>query len=180
MNIQRVLNIVVLTVLLIAVATLFVLRWTDGNKYVYVDAQKLVNGYTGMVEARKQYEQKGLVWKANLDTLRHEAEVKIKEYEKTVSKLSPKEKKLMEELIASKQEQYNNYQQVVSDNVRKEDQELTAKVLGKVNDYIKRYGKDKGYTIIMAATQYGNIIYSDDRANITDEVLAGLNAEYAQ
>ena len=173
-------SIVIALIFSVAIAILFYLHFTKENRYVYVDAQKLVNGYTGMIDARKEYEQKSLVWKANLDTLRHEAEVKIKEYEATVSKLNPNEKKLMEELIASKQEQFNNYQQIVSENVRKEDQELSAKVLAKVNDFIKRYGREKGYTIIMAATQYGNIIYADDKVNITEEVLVGLNAEYGQ
>nr|AGM16422.1 outer membrane protein [uncultured bacterium] len=173
-------SIVTVIILSSAIAILFYLHFTAGSKYVYVDAQKLVNGYAGMIDARKEYEQKSLVWKANLDTLRREAEVKIKEYEATVAKLSASEKKLMEELIASKQEQFNTYQQFVSDNVRKSDQELSAKVLAKVNDYIKRYGSEKGYTIIMAATQYGNIVYAEDKVNITEDVLVGLNAEYAR
>lgn len=150
------------------------------NEIVYVDAQKLVNGYRGMQDARKEFESKSQVWKANLDTLRLEAESTIKEYELTRDKLSSKERSLMEELIQSKQEQFINYQQIVSEKIQKEDQELTGKVLTRVNEYMKDYGRLKGYTIIMAATQYGNIIYAEEHMDITDDVLEGLNLAYAK
>jgi outer membrane protein len=149
------------------------------SKIVYVDSQKLVNGYKGMQAARKEFEAKSAAWKSNLDTLRTEAEIKIKEYESNAAKLSARERALMEELIRTKQEQYMNYQQVVSEKIKTADQELTSKVLSQVNDYIKKYGNDHGYAIILAATQYGNIAYGDGPLDITEDVLKGLNAEYA-
>jgi outer membrane protein len=100
------------------------------------------------------------------------------EYEGKKSKLTLQEKKLMEELIHSKQEQFENYQGVIREKIQNEDKELTAKVLGKINDYIKRYGQQKGYRIILAATQYGNIVYAKEDIDITGEILRGLNAEY--
>lgn len=150
------------------------------DEIVYVDAQKLVNEYRGMQDARKAFESKTLVWKANLDTLRQEAESTIREYETTREKLSAKERDLMEELIQSRQEQFMNYQQIVSEKIQKEDQELTGKVLTTVNEYMKNYGEIKGYTIIMAATQYGNIVYAEEHTDITNDVLEGLNLAYSK
>ncbi|HMI66188.1 MAG TPA: OmpH family outer membrane protein [Cyclobacteriaceae bacterium] len=167
-----------LTSLLFCAFVIFYVQNSRSRKYVYIDSQKLVNGYKGMVDARKVYESKLTTWRANLDTLHSEAEKKIKEYEVTGGRLSDREKKLMEELIQSKQDQFTKYQQMVSENVKKEDDELTSKVLSKVNDFVKRYGKANGHTIIMAATQYGNIVYADTEVDITEEVLKGLNAEY--
>jgi outer membrane protein len=177
---KNLLNVAVLVLLAVAIAILFFLYLDTQNKYVYVDAQKLVNGYSGMKQARQEFEIKSNAWKSNLDTLRMEAEAKIKEYDSKVRKISAKEKELLEELIESKQQQYMNYQQAIAEKIKQEDQQLTAQVLTKVNDFIKRYGKEKGYTIIMAATQYGNIVYAKDDADITDEVLVGLNAEYGK
>ncbi len=151
----------------------------NNSNIVYVDAQRLVGGYQGMVDARSEFDFKSKTWKSNLDTLRIEFETKVKEYESTASQLSIKERSLLEELIQLKQKQFLSYQEVVSENVKHEDQDLTNKVLTKVNDFVKRYGEDKGYSIIMAATQFGNIIYADKQKDITDEVLRGLNAEYS-
>ncbi|HEX5167646.1 MAG TPA: OmpH family outer membrane protein [Cyclobacteriaceae bacterium] len=150
------------------------------NEIVYVDSKKLVNGFKGMQDARREFETKAGAWKANLDTLKAEVESKIKEYDDSKSRLSDKERALMEELIHSKQEQFINYQQVVSEKISLEDKELTSKVLAKVNDYMKSYGEQKGYQIIMAATQYGNIVYAEEHTDITQEVLDGLNLEYTK
>ena len=163
----------------VGIVVLISLQLGADDSIVYVDAIKLMNGYNGMKEARKEYEAKATIWKSNLDSLKTELETKIKEYQVKQATLSEKEKQLTEELLASKQQQFMNYQQVISEKIQKEDQELTTKVVGQINEYIKKYGEDQGYDIIMAATQYGNIVYSDRGKDITDKVLEGLNREYA-
>lgn len=170
---EMVFKATVIAGLLIVIA----LQFDKKEAIVYVDSVKLVNGYKGMQAARKEFEMKTAAWKANLDTLRTELEGKIREYEAGKARLGAKEKALTEELIRTKQEQYMNYQNIIAEKVQKEDQELTTKVLGKVNDYIKKYGEDKGYAIIMAATQYGNIVYAQKGMDITEQVLEGLNKE---
>jgi outer membrane protein len=166
---------VVITGLIVVIA----FQFDKKDAIVYVDAVKLVNGYKGMQSARKEFEVKTQAWNANLDTLKTELQSKIKEYEATKMKLSAKEKALTEELLQTKQDQFLNYQNIIAEKVQKEDQELITKVLGKVNDYIKKYGEDNGYSIIMAATQYGNIVYAEKGTDITEQVLEGLNKEIA-
>jgi outer membrane protein len=170
---EMVFKATVIAGLLIVIA----LQFDRKESIVYVDSVKLVNGYKGMQAARKEFETKTAAWKANLDTLRTELEGKIKEYEAGKTRLGAKEKALTEELIRTRQEQYMNYQNIIAEKIQNEDQELTTKVLGKVNDYIKKYGEDKGYAIIMAATQYGNIVYAEKGMDITEQVLEGLNKE---
>ncbi len=148
------------------------------EKLVYVDALKLVTNYKGMELAKKELEQKSENWNANLDTLRKELEVSLSNFEKNKNLLSIRERQLTEELIKTKQEQYLNYQEVVKNTFQKTDQELSSKMLSKVNDYIKRYGEDHGFTIIFAATQYGNIAYANKEFDITDDLLIGLNEEF--
>lgn len=148
------------------------------EKLVYVDAMKLVTNYKGMEQAKKELEIKSQGWDANLDTLRRELEESVASYEKNGNLLSIREKQLTEELLKTKQEQYLNYQEVVKSTLQKTDQEFSTKILSKVNDYIKRYGEEHGFTIIFAATQYGNIAYANKDLDITDELLRGLNEEY--
>jgi outer membrane protein len=163
-----------------AIGVLFFIQYASQKTYAYVDAPKLINGYKGMQDARKEYEVQVMSWRSNLDTLRMEMEEKVKEYESRKNRISTHELRLMEELIDTKHEQFVNFEQAITEKIRNSDQELTAKVLGKVNDYIKRYGKREGYDIIMAATQYGNIVYAKDQIDITEEILRGLNDEYGK
>lgn len=165
--------------IIISITSISISLFNRQKQIVYVDAQKLITGYQGMLDARKEFESKAAAWQNNLDTLRSELESKIKEYGSIRTKLTSREKSLMEELIQSKEDQLLNYQQVVGEKVKKEDQELSQKVMSKVNDYVKRYGESKGYAIIMAATQYGNIVYAEEYTDITGDVLTGLNREYS-
>lgn len=162
--------------------TVFLLVWNfSGNKssrIVYVDAAKLVSNYQGMQEAKIGLEGKIAGYNSNLDTLKMELDGKISEYDAKKSRLSLNEKILFEELIASKQLQFSNYQQMIQEKVQNENLQLTQKVLDRINEYVKRYGKEHNLKLILAATQYGNIIYGEDDVDITQVIIDGLNKEY--
>jgi outer membrane protein len=148
------------------------------QKLVYVDSAKLVNEYKGMQDARAVYQKKAATWKANIDTLTSEVQLQIMNYENESSKLTTKERQLSEELIRTKQKQLMEYQQVLNTQAKQEDAKMTGEVVQQINSYLKKYGEENGYKIVMAATEYGNIAYADEGLDITEEVLNGLNNEY--
>jgi outer membrane protein len=149
------------------------------SSIVYVDSNELINNYKGMQDARKVYQQKASSWKANIDTLAQEVQQQIMKYEKESAKMTVKERQLSQELIRTKQKQLMDYQQAMNTQAQQEDSKMTTEVISQINAYIKKYGEQKGYTIVMAATDYGNIAYADERLDITAEVLEGLNKEYS-
>jgi outer membrane protein len=171
-----------LFVSLLSFAGLIVLAvyvFTLPQKMVYVDSAKLVNEYKGMQDARTAYEKKAITWKANIDTLTSEVQKQIMDYEKESSKLTAKERQLSEELIRTKQKQLMEYQQAMNAQAKQEDVKMTGEVVQQINAYLKKYGEENGYKIVMAATEYGNIAYADEGLDITADVLKGLNNEYA-
>lgn len=157
-----------------------ILHFVDQKKVVYIDSIALMNGYKGMQQAKEELEKKISIYQGNLDTLKLEFEEKISEYEIKKGTLTKNEKALFEELLATKEQQLNNYQKMVEEKIQGENQMLTQKVLGKINDYVKRFGKENNLNMILAATQYGNVVYGDDSVEITEQVVEGLNKEYSQ
>lgn len=148
------------------------------QKVVYVDSAKLLNDYKGMQDARAAYQQKAVTWKANIDTLTNEVKQQIFQYEKESPKMTAKERQLSQELIRTKQNQLAQYQNALNTQAQQEDQKMTGEVVSQINAYLKKYGESKGYRIILAATEYGNLAYADESLDITAEVLEGLNKEY--
>lgn len=144
----------------------------------YIDSARLMNGYQGMIDARKDYQQKASTWKANVDTLVVEIQREISSFEKEASKMSIKEKELAGKLIQTKQQQLTEYQKAINEKAAQEDSQLTSRVVVEVNAYLKEYGEGKGYKMILAATDYGNIVYAESGLDITDQVLEGLNKRY--
>jgi outer membrane protein len=168
--------LVVLNTVLIVVLGFF--HFSGTSKVVYVDSAKLLNNYKGMQTARAAYQQKAGAWKANIDTLASEVQQQIFKYEKESSGMSAKERQLSQELIRTKQKQFTDYQQATNNQAQQEDAKMTSDVVTQVNAYLKKYGESHGYTIILAATEYGNLAYANESLDITEEVLEGLNKDY--
>ena len=173
-------NSVVALSTIVAVAALVValVALLKEDKVVYVDSLKLLTNYKGSKAAKEVYDKKVAQWKANIDTLTREFNTAVSKYEKEKNTFTAKEKKLTEELLATKQQQLVSYQQATAENASKEDKEITAKVFAEVNDFLKKYGEENGYDYIMGATNAGNIVYARKVFDITDEVLKKLNEEY--
>lgn len=149
------------------------------NEPVYVDVNKLLEGYERTKVEREAFNKKAQVLKANVDSLVTDWQSELKAYEKERSGMTKKEKDLKQELLANKQQQLNNYQQAIQKQIQEEDQKMTQTVVNDINDYIKEYGKKHGYPIIFGAGGNGNIMYAKESSDLTDEVLSGLNAQYA-
>ncbi len=160
----------------LSLVTLFLSQNT--SDLVYVDVNKLIEGYKRTKVVRGEFEKKANVLKSNVDSLVTDWQKELKLYEKERSKFSKKELELKQELLSNRQQQINNYQQAIQKQIQSEDQKATQTVVNDINDYVKEFGKKQGYKIIFGASGGGNIMYADKTADLTEQVLEGLNAEY--
>ncbi len=165
-----------LLALLISAASFF--YFNNNSDQVYVDVNKLLDGYKRTKLVRAEFEAKAKTLNSNVDSLMTDWQKELKNYEKERSKMSKKELELKQELLGNKQQQINNYQDAIQKQIQEEDKKATQTVINDINDYVKEYGKEKGYKIIFGAGGSGNIMYADENADLTKEVLTGLNAEF--
>jgi len=148
------------------------------SKQVYVDVNKLIDGYKRTKVVRADFEKKAKSLNANVDSLMTDWQNELKIYEKERSKMSTKELELKQELLGNKQQQINNYQQAIQKQIQEEDKKATQTIVNDINDYVKEYGKKHKYTIILGASGSGNIMYANEDADLTKVVLEGLNTEF--
>lgn len=166
---------------LLALSVIFILLQAfvfRQKEIVYVDSTKLLNGYKGMIEARKEFEKKQNVWQANVDTLTKDVKDAIKKYSRDLALGTDKEKALSKELIQEKQKELMDYQTAAKQNAAQDEDRLNQGVFSTVNAYLLRYGKKNGYKMILIASN-GNIAYAEPSIEITDKVVEELNKEYA-
>ncbi len=169
-----------LPISLLALATsMFTLVYQmNTSDKVYVDVNKLLEGYERTKVEREAFNEKASTLKANVDSLLTNWQKELQDYEKERSSMTQKELELKQELLGSKQQQISNYQQAIQRQIQEEDQKVTQTVINDINDYVKEYGKKNGHKIIFGASGGGNIMYADESADLTQKVLEGLNAEY--
>lgn len=152
----------------------------NSTSQVYVDVNKLMEGYKRTKIVKADFDKKANTMKSNIDSLIGNWQKELKGFEKEKTSLTPKELKLKEQLLGNKQQQINAYQEAVQKQMQEEDQKITQTIINDINDYVKEYGKKNGYQIIFGASGGGNIMYARESSDLTEVVLKGLNAEYAK
>lgn len=150
----------------------------SSSEQVYVDVNKLLDGYKRTKLVRAEFETKAKTLNANVDSLMTDWQKEIKTYEKERASMSKKELELKQQLLGNKQQQINNYQEAIQKQIQEEDKKSTQTVINDINDYVKDYGKKNGHAIIFGASGSGNIMYASEASDLTEIVLEGLNAEF--
>lgn len=167
-----------LTIVTLAFSLFTFFHVNSRSEQVYVDVNKLLEGYDRTQVERQAFEEKTSVLKANVDSLIADWQLELKTYEKERISLKQKELDLRQQQLASKQQQLNNYQQAIQQQIREEDQKVTQTVINDINDFVKEYGAENGYRIILGASGSGNIMYAAEGTDLTNEILEGLNKDY--
>ncbi len=175
-NTAKILPLISIIAIVLSLLAIYLSR--SSSELVYVDVNKLMEGYNRTKIEKEAFEKKATTMKGNIDSLVTGWQKELQAYEKERASMSPKELQLKQELLSNKQQQINGYQEAIQKQIQEEDKKTTQTVINDINDYVKEYGKKKGYKIIFGASGSGNIMYADEATDLTEEILKGLNAEY--
>ena len=147
-------------------------------RIAYVHNNRLLTEYQGVKEGKRMYEEKASNLKSNLDTLEKEINIRIKEYQAKYESLSPEERAATENVLKKKQQEYFTYKSAIDEQVKEEDTKLSAAVLNQIDSYIIEFAKENKYDYIFGVGSGGNLFFAKEGADVTDEVLEGLNKKY--
>jgi outer membrane protein len=65
------------------------------------------------------------------------------------------------------------FQKLDEDQAKSSDELYT-----KLNEYLKKYNKEKNYSFVLGFQKGGGILFANDSLNVTNDVVKGLNEEY--
>ena len=124
-----------------------------------------------------------------LTTKRSEAEGQIKskyfayeslvqEFEKASPIMGDREKMEKAQKIRLLEQEIMQVEQQLSDQVSRQELELTQSYIEKTNDYMQEIGKTLGYDYVMSYRIGGAMLYANERHDITTEIIRLLNERY--
>ena len=124
-----------------------------------------------------------------LTTKRSEAERQIKskyfayeslvqEFEKASPIMGDREKMEKAQKIRLLEQEIMQVEQQLSDQVSRQELELTQSYIVKTNDYMQEIGKSLGYDYVMSFRIGGAMLYAKERHDITTEIIKLLNERY--
>lgn len=147
-----------------------VIRDLSRSEIVYVDTVRLLAEYQGVSQSQFELNKKITPYKLRLDTL----ELELSQLqERLVSPAGSKE--IQREMLIEKQAQIALQQKTLQDKIVEENNVVSGRLLETVNSFVREYGARHGHRIILATSQSGNIVFGDKSADITDDIIKGLN-----
>ncbi len=136
------------------------------SQIVYMDTLKVFEQF----EMKKDYDSKLEKDIESESDLLNNIALKLEDAKK---RNSNKEIEILERDLNGAQQLFNEKFQTLSN-------QYTSEVYKRLNNYLKEYGKEKGYHVILGTTGQGNIMFVADEADITDEVISHINSKYSK
>jgi outer membrane protein len=185
-NVSILLNVV----LIIAVGILYYLHF-KGNKsktpgsainsnIVYVNTDSIWNNYKYVEDKKKEltdYEQ----------NLQMQYETKAKNFDKKYKayleegksgKLSLSQQKKREAELGAEQQELSEYDKKLSSQFMELQQKLNNQIQDSIINFIKKHNQKNNYNYVLGYARSSGILYANDRYDITNDILKGLNESY--
>jgi outer membrane protein len=152
-----------------AIALVFLLR----DKQAYVDSGKLFSEFKMSKELRRQLETVRKSREGMLDSL-YRAMNAYSDYLQQ-SKNSRKEEM---DRLAMMQEEFRYKQQTFGEEQSKLLADYDGKIWSQINEYVKEFGRQNNYKVILGANGQGSLMYADEQTDITASLLEYINKRY--
>lgn len=189
-NISIVLNVV----LLVAVAVLYYLHFTDGKteqseqvteaglvenpSIVYVSSDSIVANYDYIKDKQAELEEKSKKLDAEYKNRAQGLQTEINNYQRNATNMTIGQARAVEEDLVKKQQNLKLYEQSLAQELMGEQAKINKELFEKVSSFVKEYGEQKGVQLVMKFDQGSDVLYANKGMDITNEVLAKLNEEY--
>jgi outer membrane protein len=146
----------------------------DGVKLGSVDVQKILLNSAAGKEAKEQLAVRANKYEGEKNSREEELKKLKSELEKQSVLLSESTRSAKEKDYQQKLKEYQRFLKDAQDDLQGKNDELTNKIVESIVKIIQEYGRKNGYTIVFVKND--GMIYVDEKADLTDEILKTFNA----
>jgi outer membrane protein len=176
MNLKSLLITIFLSGLISLVALLAYHRFY-ATKTAYIEIKKVFNGFQMKAELEEKYKQTQKGRDRILDSL----SFNLKVMSKHLNELKDKKADINKEEIY--QFEYNREEYLKLKTRYQEDnaalsQKYDSQILAQLTQYVIEFGKKNNYDIILGTDGNGNLMYSKESYNISNEIIIFINNRY--
>lgn len=190
-NISLALN----AVLLVAVAVLYYLHFSgrpsaqadrgaitsaSGSPLIaFINADSVLKNYKYLDVRRKELEEKTKKLDQEYRNRAQGLQNDITNYQRNVGNLTLSQARALEEDLQKKQQNLRVYEQTLTQELMGEEAKLNKELYDRVTAFLKKYGQSNGLHIVLKYDPSSDVLFAGDSLDITPDVIAGLNSEYA-
>jgi outer membrane protein len=189
------LSLILNAVLIIAVGYLYIAEFTDDDdtdnvedtsgisasdlSIAYVNSDSLLSKYSYYEEVSKTLEEKGSKLQQEYSRRAEGLQKQIEDYQRTMTNMTIAQARAVEEDLGNKRQNLMQYQESINQQLYQEQAKITQALYEKVAAFLKTYGEEHGLQVVLTYTPGSGVWYANEDLNITEQVVEGLNNEYA-
>jgi outer membrane protein len=147
----------------------------------YIQMDSLVQNYDRFRDLSAAFETKATKVTGDLEARARALQNEVTSFQDKINKglMTTRDAQAEQTRIETKGQQFEADRQVQVNELAEEEQVMTNQVFHAINDYVAKFNADLRYKMIVTTSGGNPIIHADPALNITNEVLKGLNEEYA-
>jgi outer membrane protein len=143
----------------------------------YFEMDSIENNYEYLKDVRNELKAKESQLTNQLNGMKKSYFDKVNKFQQEGQTMSQERQSAMQQDLMQEQKIIQNKEQAMGAELQDASFKKMQDVNKKIEDYLKEFNKDKGYSYILAH-QPGTIYYKDTQYDITGPVLQGLNGAY--
>ncbi|MDZ7737767.1 MAG: OmpH family outer membrane protein [Bacteroidales bacterium] len=162
---------------LLFTALIFLAGTATAQKYAFVDTEYILNNIPSYTAAQERLDELSQGWEKEINDAYEMVEQMYKNYQNEVVLLSREEKTRREEEIINKEQEAKELQTRyfgVEGELYKKRQELVQPIQDEIYNAVKEIAADGNYAVIFDTSAGMNMLYTDPRYDLSDEVLEKL------
>lgn len=192
------LSLILNAVLIVAVGVLFYLHFstpkpefkssgpdtrpanTGAMSIVYVNIDTLLNNYDYFADMQDEFADKQSELEAELNQKSKQYEASARDAQNKVQKglVTRREAADLEQQLLAEQQALYQLRDEMTMQLQEEEQVRNRRLINKIMEYLEVYNQDYGYQFIFSNSFGDNVLFANDRLDITRDVLIGLNEAY--
>jgi outer membrane protein len=192
-NLSLVLNVV----LLVAVAVLFYLQFsnrgaveTSGRTIeasagpraktviAYINSDSLLNHYDFYKDAQQELRQLEEKYEREFANRAKGLEGEFATFQQTAGNMTMGAARAKEEELMRKRNNLLQYQENLGQRLMQEQARYNDSLYTNVQEYLKQYGTENRLDVVLTYTKGSGVLFASDSLDITRDVIAGLNDRY--
>ncbi|MBX2963192.1 MAG: OmpH family outer membrane protein [Cyclobacteriaceae bacterium] len=189
------LSLILNGVLLIAVGVLYYLQFspkksgtTPGTvssfdigelKVAYINSDSVLEKYDYLKASAEILEAKSKKVEQDYLNRAQSLQNEITAYQRNVNNMTVGQVRAVEEDLGKKQQNLQLYEQSIRQELMNDQSKLNRELYDRITRFLQEYGKEKGLHLVLKFDSSSDVLYGVDVLDITQDVIIGLNAEYA-
>lgn len=154
--------------------TAFAAEVKAAQKFGYIDMQRAINTSESGKEAKEQLSARLKKYQDEINSRQEELKRLKDELEKQGMLLAESARASKEKDYQQKLKEFQRFTKDAQEELQGKDEEFTRRILEGMEKVVQEYGKKNGFTFIFVKNE--NMLFADDKADLTDEVLKLYNS----